>query len=404
MALATKTSIKDLIMDDIEDDTYILGTLLSIKKANNSRMLFKKFNSGAGASKKGRFDAEASYYRLLMFRETSSASGKCFVMLCKNAHEFSDLSYDGMTIGDVMVIFEPFFEGNYLSSFCDLPIFKSTVPKESRLMTADDLRRAGPIETSDIVKPPMGHTLSFRMEGVDIKVKRAVLKQSKSNCTGTLCDRQKEDTCACVYGDHRSFKHVLELMVKIPGNASFITFRSLYLTKITVVVDSLRDQSEHTIESPEVRVRMRNKLKSLVAFVNSKEGWNIVGWTRTGEKVDQADGTTKIISDTIAPHIVRMEPKGSYDLKPHMFDFCAPTTSIAPNEDRPRNHGDATAARGVPNDKRTRNHGDAMAAMGLPSEKRPRNHGDATTATGHCDNDGSEKAFADGAVGTTDDL
>ena len=85
-------------------------------------------------------------------------------------------------------------------------------------------------------------------------------------------------------------------------------------------------------------------------------------------KVDQADGTTKIISDTIAPHIIRMDSKGSYDLTPYMFDFSAPTTSVAPNQNPPRNHGDATAA------------------------------------TGLCDNVGSEKAFDDASVWTIHDL
>ena len=80
MAAGFKT-INNLLTDAKAsvDDTYLYGTLLSAKKSFGVRIYNKM--SPYNSSKKGRYDTDAKYDRYLLFRETCSGKGSCFVIM-----------------------------------------------------------------------------------------------------------------------------------------------------------------------------------------------------------------------------------------------------------------------------------------------------------------------------------
>ena len=313
----TAVSLVTLTTQPFEEDTYILGTLLSVKSGlSGPKMLYKKFMGGT-TYKKGRFDTEATYHRMLMFRETSSSNGKCFVILLKNGRDFTDLMYDDMKIGDVVSIVEPVFSGNFLSSQCDVPIISTNLPDEFAL-APEAVVTPDTVKSNPICNPDQGCTLSFRREGVSVTIKGAKFKVHE--CKGTLCDRQKKG-CTCMYNDFKTFNYVMEFMVSMDGYGVDISFSSLQFTRLVLVVDTLKHHSVKHLNTRAVRIPLREKLKTLVTHVNDHGGWNVIGWMRAGEKVDQIDGTEKVVSDTIAPHIVRLQPTTATDLAEYMFNI-----------------------------------------------------------------------------------
>ena len=258
-----------------------------------------------------RYESEMRYHRLMMFRETMSTTGQCFVILMGTSAEFEEFHYNGLTIGHVISIVEPEFKSNYLSESYDLPIVATRVPFDcARAHIAD-------VPSNVIILPRSGCTTSFRRMGVTLEFQGAVFDDT--DCVGTMCDRQKK-LCSCVYSDHKKFTYVVKVRVKMDGFDECIDFQSLQLTKMIVSTTTVQQVNIDVLKQLATRRAMRDQLRKLVAHVNCNGGWNIVGWVRTGEKVDLADGTSKVASDTSKPHIVHLEPKRSnLDLNPFMF-------------------------------------------------------------------------------------
>ena len=289
------------------DDTYLYGTLLSAKKSFGVRIYNKM--SPYNSSKKGRYDTDAKYDRYLLFRETCSGKGGCFVIMFDTSYEFSNFyKRTNACIGDVVKIAEPNPIMSFVSSAHDLPVVKPNVIEDCEVIDMDKEGLTTMVISNDIIEPPIGKTLSFRMEKVKLCLDGC--KMVESNCKGFFCDMQK-NTCACAYTEQVA-DWVLQAGITLDASATKISFKSWRMTKIFLDTKALGNVSLSVFMEKKVRSKVRNAVTEIVNAVNDKGGWSIVGWARTGEMADASDENNKVASDTIHPHIVWMAPT-TYD-------------------------------------------------------------------------------------------
>ena len=60
---------------------------------------------------------------------------------------------------------------------------------------------------------------------------------------------------------------------------------------------------------------MRICINRIVNYVNSNGGWNLMGWTKTGEIVDAVDGEDTLASEDVNPHLIMMTYKGNLNME-----------------------------------------------------------------------------------------
>ena len=184
-----QVTIKDLTggMHDI-DDSYMLGTLLYIKKAKQTLRLYKQYTQ----AKRAKTESDTPYDRYLLFRDTCTTSGSCFVMMFESADEFRKFYHDtNMCVGDVIRIAELFGVISYVSSSHDLPVVRSNLLNECERI--DKVNYGELVKDSEICEPQTGRTLSFRISGKTLTITGA--RMVATDCRGDLCDRQKK-TCS----------------------------------------------------------------------------------------------------------------------------------------------------------------------------------------------------------------
>ena len=209
-------------------------------------------------------------------------------------------------MGQTAVILEPVYQGKTLGKEGNLPILE--VQKMFEPYNFSWVAAVRYIEPEEVC------TNYFYLKGASIKIQLAEMQ--KSNCSGILCDRQKNDkVCPCLYKSGRG-QLVIDCWLKIYDsldensvllemqNFRSWNFTQLILDKVnaSLTVDDFKGAEE---------VKLRMCIKNIVQYCNNRGGWNLYGWMRRGHQIDASDDKVKgeqITAETISPHIIQLIP------------------------------------------------------------------------------------------------
>ena len=287
------------------DDTFIYGTLLSAKKSSNVTLYSKR--QAFSGNKKARYNEDAKYDRYLLFRDTCSPHGDCFVIIFERGKDFSQFyATTKLVIGDVVRIAEPNPITNYVSDTYDLPVVKPNLIEECKVVNVRD--EGVGVKLTRVKEPDAGKTLSFRLEKA--KITMSGCKLVETVCRGLFCDKQETDKCSCMYND-KVCNTVVQARIIFDGGNEAVMFRSWRMTNLFVVSDRMTNLPHSVLKDESVRKKLRDTVQNIVNQVNDAGGWDILGWARTGEMIDVNDETSKVGSATIHPHIVWIAPSNS---------------------------------------------------------------------------------------------
>ena len=220
------------------ENTYLLGTLLSIKCASNASQTLKLFPSKnaktpTNMAMRNRFmPAPLPYDKIFMFGDLCE-DGKCFVVISDTTKIAAELFFTtpNPQIGDVFALLEPRKIDRLLAED-DLPIVDFG---KSFMKIAQGTRRIAEVPFSI---PLAGKTKWFLYHGLtDVSFQYVELKTA--TCGGRLCDRQQKDIsriCGCVHAKMGS-SHTLVMQgnVEVETAEGLVTcdeFRSLRVTNL----------------------------------------------------------------------------------------------------------------------------------------------------------------------------
>lgn len=297
--------LEDILDEDYEPENKRTNAILLNIKVNDS-IKNKSVSTYSFKTQKTQANTDISYDRIFLFG--SLCTNKCFVIISTTKRnsarilsKFTDASY---TVGQTLVILEPVYQGKTLGKDGNLPILE--VQKTFEPFNFSWISQVPYHEPEEVT------TTYFYLKGACIKISLAEMQ--KSNCSGTLCDRQKNDkSCSCLYKSGRG-QLVIDCWVKILDTDNNIilemqNFRSWNFTKLildkvnaSMIVDDFKDEAE---------VKLRTCIKNIVSYCNRRGGWNISGWMRRGHQIDPVDTPNKgeqITAETISPHIIKLSP------------------------------------------------------------------------------------------------
>ena len=119
-----------------------------------------------------------------------------------------------------------------------------------------------------------------------------------------MCDKQRS-TCSCP-----APKIITPLVIscKVEFDNNRMEIQSHSLSKIFSMHLSINNTKDMVMSGTGL-VAMRICINRIVQYVNSNGGWNLMGWTKTGEIVDAVDGEDTLASEDVNPHLIKMTYK-----------------------------------------------------------------------------------------------
>ena len=116
-----------------------------------------------------------------------------------------------------------------------------------------------------------------------------------------MCDKQRS-TCLCP-----APKIITPLVIscKVEFDNNRMEIQSHSLSKIFSMHLSINNTKDMVMSGTGLRA-MRICINRIVNYVNSNGGWNLMGWTKTGEIVDAVDGEDTLASEDVNPHLIKM--------------------------------------------------------------------------------------------------
>ena len=157
-----------------------------------------------------------------------------------------------------------------------------------------------------------------------------------------MCDRQNIRCQGCYGQAPTLWTVVLQCDVRVDGvsdrntskdgTAGFPDFRSWKFSKLSVPFAS--HMSTHEIDDfEEQQTDIRKSVKAMVAHINSRGGWTVIGWHRRGTK-HTSDEAEEVLANKTAGHISYLMPTDLDDLdhedcKPHDPAVCAAEAAAA---------------------------------------------------------------------------
>ena len=159
----------------------------------------------------------------------------------------------------------------------------------------------------------------------DCEIKPLSFHVCNTKCGVNLCDRQRVDVgkCACYQMPNRSGSVIIsiELRVTLPdGNTFTAYFRSKWFVEKYVLNGNLpADVRASSFEDFEIEDCFFRSLDYIMKYINSNGKFQVVGWAKRGEVMDQGvsqpnnglpHNAAKVMvqSGTLNHHVTKIEP------------------------------------------------------------------------------------------------
>ena len=114
-----------------------------------------------------------------------------------------------------------------------------------------------------------------------------------TRCGGNMCDRQQEclSKCACYQMFNQSGNVMISVEIKVclPGSSSFNTnFRSKWFLETYILNGNLlAGMRADSFKDYKIEEHFLNAISNIVKYINTKGKFQVVGWAKCGEVLDQ---------------------------------------------------------------------------------------------------------------------
>jgi hypothetical protein len=310
------------------EDKSLKGVLLSLTHSSASKSAQKIYTLGtvynaasSVATKRQRIISNAPYDRILIFGDLMDPP-RCFAIVMHNASEstmYYRQSGRSIGIGTIFYVVHPERSNNVLG--LDIPIISSPymlLPLKPSLGIASIQDNFPSCAISHATQPK--EQLFFVEHGVSIELARFRLVTDNVSCSGKFCDRSKvldkAVACGCLNTSLQVKACVAEYTITYPVPATINprkwieinTCRSLRTTQLffhnldQFISDNRPEDISHRFDE------IRQKVSSMVTYVNNHGGWTVVGWFRKGEVDDASNAGQKMESLDTVLHLSYVMP------------------------------------------------------------------------------------------------
>lgn len=310
-------NVKELINPRIPTVTSkIAGRLLRItnlidKSGSNSGFSYRYSKRNEKIQNKGCF-------RLLLFQDLKSVKGDVFyvkVPSTKKSKIWSKLINERdtgpLSIGSILVFLGP---NPIKEVFCnDIVILPCT---GSCILMREPHHDVLPVIWPNFEQSESNKTSAFKIKA---RLNLKNLSVAESNCAGLFCDRQNLDEnsnngCGCYQGaDTRHAKLVLSFSLEICNNEhdfdidEFSSHRfTQFFLKVPFPSTTCYNAWDHTPQYME----LVDRIGHILAYVNERGQWNVIGWCKRGEINDQnySEDAQKVSSADVKHHVTSIFP------------------------------------------------------------------------------------------------
>ena len=171
----------------------------------------------------------------------------------------------------------------------------------------------------------------------DCKIKPLSFHVRNTRCGGNVCDRQQDNVgkCACYQMPNRSGNVIIsvEIKVSLPDGNTFTTYlRSKWFLEKYILNGNLpAGVRANTFEDYEIEDRFFSSLDYITRYINTKGKFQVVGWAKRGEVMDQGvsqpnnglhhtASRVMVQSGTLNHHITILEPMTPSALNSEYYD------------------------------------------------------------------------------------
>ena len=176
-----------------------------------------------------------------------------------------------------------------------------------------------------LLRPLCGETRYFALHGCKNLVVEGTVYQ-QANCCGNFCDGQStilplasdpDVSCGCISGRDTS-RYILKHNLKIECGSDVSTSGSLVVANFCsfhfddLMLDRTCDRAFEQVDN-DCNVAnnvLRQHVRAVVHHVNSRSGWTIIGWLRTGKEMI---GLENWAEQEVLPHVALLTPTSSND-------------------------------------------------------------------------------------------
>lgn len=305
----------------LEDKVIHIRVLTCITSGGDAAKSVRvTYNSQFSQNKKPKY-GEKLYTRLLIVADLANPPN-CAAIIIRNGDVLSAIFKQNRGknfVGKDYVLVEPGITKQFLGTY--MPII--TLGARPHLLP---LRSGEPLtSTYDSMTFPkeVGKTKFFCLTKSTVRLTRLDVPNDMC-CTGVMCDRQKPASkggCSCyVTTKTNTYIFCFDVTFAVPvsfeqsGQVTVEQFRSLALTE--VFFHNLSDFTT-TISDEQLLDHLplvRDKVDQLVDYVNSTDGWDLIGWVQLGSVIDAASDSQKEKVDNAAFTIHLCH------LRPHEYD------------------------------------------------------------------------------------
>lgn len=272
--------------------------------------------------KRQKVESLSKYDRLVEFADLKDG-GNCFVMIFREqakARQMLKNCTDISALGTPMLLGNPRKCVNTMTK-SGLPIIEADFPLVP-LTVEDgtyDIRKVMPIVPILVPEEP-GELKYFVLHEVKIEISRFQYLTETVSCTGRMCDRARElvdksVSCGCINTQFDRKGTVAEMTVRFPipisvngtEYAEVENFRSHRFTEL-VFADNKAMQKLDRKSIGDKYVKHNKAISQLADYVNSKDGWTILGWFRRGQSADSSTEGATAESQRTTLHIALLTP------------------------------------------------------------------------------------------------
>ena len=260
----------------ISEDTFILGTILSIKKYDQKPLTLYRTNP---LSKFRKNMNDTTYDRMIILGAQNSKN--CFVLILESSSMSAKiLNVVGLRLGSIVEVQEPIYSNTCLGNDRNNPI----------LTTTKELQPHSVLPNNEHGIPIISNPNSTAIFHFRLRHEKVIFVQTQiisPTCSGILCDRRQakvDGVCACVQKSPISAWTIQsKLIAENEANESLnqlldgSTIQSQRLAEFFVSKGTLRLAATSINER-----RLRACVKTIQAYVNENNGWTLSGYHKSG--------------------------------------------------------------------------------------------------------------------------